>query len=173
MKFKNLLFRSIIIFLISTLCHFLYSTFPCFLTSIFAPVNESIFEHLKMLFTAEILFSLGSFYFEKKDKNKYLRMLLRGYLSLFILLLIYLPSYMLLGENMILTLVILFITIFLTEYILTFLSKKKHHPILNIVSVILIVLTYIIFTYLTYHPIKEQLFFDTKNKKYGIDILNE
>lgn len=173
MNLKKLLFSSILIFIISSLCHFLYSTFPCFLTSIFAPVNESIFEHLKMLFTAEMIFSIGTFLKEKEDRNKYLRMLLRGYLSIFILLLLYLPIYSFFGEHMIITLIILWITVLLTEYILTFLSKKKSHPYLNIASIFIIILTYVLFTYLTYHPIKEALFFDTKNQKYGIDILNK
>lgn len=125
-----------------------------------------------MLFTAEVIFSLGSFLFVK-DKNKYIRILLRGYLSIFILLLLYLPIYYLFGEIMIVTLLILFITIFGTEYILEYLSTKKHHSYLNIVSVFLIIITYIIFGYLTYHPIKENLFLDKENNKYGIDILNK
>lgn len=172
MKFKNLLVRSIFIFILCSLCHFTYSTFPNFFTSIFAPVNESIFEHLKMLFTAEILFSI-IIMVKEKDNNKYLRALLRGYISIFILLLLYLPIYYFLGEIMILTFIILFVTIFLTEYILTFLGKKKHHPYLNIASVFLIIITYMLFTFLTYHPIKEKLFWDSENKKYGIDILNK
>lgn len=172
MNFKKLAKNSIIIFLLCCLCHFGYSAFPNFISSIFFPVNESIFEHLKMLFTAEILFSIGCFLFIK-DKNQYLRMLLRGYLSIFILLLLYLPIYYLFGEIMILTLIILLITIFITEYILCFLSNKKHHPYLNMASIFLIIITYVIFAYLTYYPIKENLFLDKENNKYGIDILNK
>jgi len=171
MKIKKLLLATILVFVLCFLCHFGYSTFPCFITSIFFPVNESIFEHLKMLFTAEIIFSLLSLFYVKEDKNPFLRMLLRGYLSIFILLLLYLPIYYFLGEVMILTFIILFITIFLTEYILTFLSKKKSYHFLNMASIFMVIITFGIFTFLTYHPIKEELFFDPENKKYGIDIL--
>ena len=173
MNIKKLLLESIFIFILCALCHFGYTIFPNFLTSIFFPVNESIFEHLKMLFTAEIIFSIGKIIFEKKDKNKYLRMLLRGILSVFILLLLYLPLYYFLGEIMILTFLILFTTIFLTEYILSFLSSKKSHPYLNIASIVGVVFIFIILGYLTYHPIKEKLFFDEQHKKYGIDIIEK
>ncbi len=118
MKFKKLVLSTIIIFLLCSLCHFGYTIFPSFITSIFFPVNESIFEHLKMLFTAEVLFSI--FTFSKKDYSFFLLMFLRGCLSVFILLMLYLPIYYLLGEVMLVTFLILFITILLTEYILTF-----------------------------------------------------
>ena len=35
--------------------HFIYDSFPSFVTSIFAPVNESIWEHMKILFGSIIL----------------------------------------------------------------------------------------------------------------------
>ena len=35
--------------------HFIYDRFPSFVTSIFAPVNESIWEHMKILFGSIIL----------------------------------------------------------------------------------------------------------------------
>ena len=168
---KFILVNSILIFLINFPLHFLYERCPNFLTSLFVPVNESIFEHLKMLFTAEVLFSI--FTFSKKDYSFFLRMLLRGCLSVFILLILYLPIYYLLGEVMLVTFLILFITILLTEYILTFLPKKKHHCYWNVASVFLIIGIYILFTYFVYHPIFEKLFFDEENKKYGIDILDE
>ena len=40
---------------------------------------------------------------------------------------------------------------------------------LNIISLILIIISYIIFAYLTYNPIKTELFFDTQEEKYGIN----
>lgn len=171
MNIKKLLLSSILIFILCALCHFGYTIFPSFITSIFFPVNESIFEHLKMLFTAEVIFSASQIILEKEDKNKYLRMFLRGILSVFILLLLYLPIYYFLGEIMILTFLILLTTIFLTEHILSFLSFKKGHYLLNIASMIGVILIFLILGYLTYHPIKEKLFFDEQHKKYGIDII--
>ncbi len=168
--FKSLLFSSIIIFILCSLFHFGYRLLPSFFTSIFFPVNESIFEHLKMLATAEVIFSLLVM-IRGKQKNSFLKMFLRIILSIFLLLLLYLPIYTIFGEVMIYTFIALFISIFLTEYILTFLKKK--HPILNVVSAFLIIIIYLFFLYLTYHPIHEMLFYDNKNHKYGIDILDK
>ena len=36
----------------------------------------------------------------------------------------------------------------------------------------LIILSYIVFGYLTYNPPKAELFFDTQKEKYGINIYN-
>ena len=46
----------IIAFILCFPIHFLYDKLPCFITSIIAPVNESIWEHMKILFTS-ILFA--------------------------------------------------------------------------------------------------------------------
>jgi len=89
MKLKNIktiLFSSIVIFILCSLFHFGYTFLPHFITSIFFPVNESIFEHLKMLATAEVVFSLYVI-FRKDKENGFLKMLLRIILSIFILLL--------------------------------------------------------------------------------------
>ena len=45
-------------FLLCFLIHEAYSIFPNTLFSIFFPVNESIWEHMKMLFTAILVFGL-------------------------------------------------------------------------------------------------------------------
>ena len=35
--------------------HYLYNYFPCFITSVVSPVNESIWEHMKILFTSILI----------------------------------------------------------------------------------------------------------------------
>lgn len=172
MSLKKIITNSILIFILCSLFHYLYDKIPCFFTSIIAPVNESIWEHFKMIFTSSIIFSLiSNFYY--KDNNLFIRGYLRGMLTIIILLIIYLPIRLIFGEIMIVSLLILLVSIFLSELITSKISLKKHIKYLNIISVILILINYILFTYLTYHPIKTFLFLDTKNNKYGIDILNK
>ncbi len=171
MNYKKLFFNSICIFLLCFIIHFTYSSIPSFFTSIFAPVNESIAEHVKMLFSAGIVFSIISYFF-LKDNNLFLTSYIRSMLLIILLLIFYLPIYYLFGENMTLTLIILFITIFLTEVILSFIPLKKEYKTLNILGLFLIIINYILFTTFTYNPPKIDLFFDHENNKYGIDILN-
>ena len=55
MKLKTIKIISILgIFIISFLSHFIYQIIPNFITSIFFPVNESIFEHMKIIFTSTL-----------------------------------------------------------------------------------------------------------------------
>ena len=109
---KKIIINSIIIFLICSLFHFGYDFIPNFITSLFFPVNESIWEHLKMIFTSTIVFSFISNLFYH-DKNTLFKSYIRTMATIIILLILYLPTYYLLGEVMILTLIILFISVLL------------------------------------------------------------
>lgn len=171
LNFKNIIINTILIFIICSIFHFIYDLVPNFVTSIFFPVNESIWEHLKLIFTASIVYTLISNLYYKYN-NKFLISYLRGMFTIIILLIIYLPLRKLFGEIMFLTLIILFISILISEIIVNKLIKKDY-SILNTISIFLIIINFIIFTYLTYNPIKSYLFYDTESNKYGIDILNK
>lgn len=172
MNLKKLIINTILIFLLCSLFHFGYDVFKNAVTSILFPVNESIWEHLKMIFTADLIFSIIASLL-KWDYCCFTKGFLRGLLTSIILLIIYLPVYYLFGEILIVTMIILIISIFLTEVLLAKLSIQKHHKKLNILGAFLLLTTYFLFYYLTYYPIENDLFYDHKNKKYGIDILNK
>ena len=59
------------IFLISFISHFVYTIFPNIFTSIFFPVNESIWEHMKILFTSSLLYGIIDYIILKKNNIKY------------------------------------------------------------------------------------------------------
>ena len=158
MNFKKILINTIIIFIISSILHFIYDIFPCTITSIFTPVNESIFEHLKLIFTSSLIYSILI-----KDK-KYSNYYLRGIITNIILLTIYLPFRLISNEILIITLIILFISIFISEILITKININTS----KIISILIIIFIYSIFTYLTYYPIKTFIFKDTTNNSYGI-----
>ena len=171
LNLKKIIINTIFIFIVCSIFHFIYNLIPSFITAIFFPVNESIWEHLKLIFTSTIFYTLiSNIYY--KDKNVFLIGYLRGMLTIIILLILYLPLRKLFGEVMIITLSILFISILLSEIIINKLIKKDY-SILNTISIFLIIINFIIFTYLTYNPYKSYLFYDTESNKYGIDILNK
>lgn len=165
---KKIIVNSLIIFIISIICHFAYDIFPNRLNAIFFPVNESIFEHFKLLFTTGIIFSLGIYSFSKSRKNIFLKTYLRSMLLVIILSALYLPVEYFIGENMLITFIILIITIIVTEYLLSIIPLERHLTILNILSAILIVINYFIFTFLVYNPPGFYLFFDPLHKVYGL-----
>ena len=166
MNYKKLLLNSISIFIISTLLHFLYSTFPCFLTSIIAPVNESIWEHLKLIFISSTFFTIIDLSI-LKEKNIFLKSYLKAIFNIIILLVLYLPIRIFFQENLITTLIIFFLSILISEVLFSYISKKENTH-LNILSIFFILISIVLFTYLSYYPLKNFLFYDTQTNSYGI-----
>ena len=172
MKKKIWIVNAVGIFLLSFLCHFIYDWFPNKLTCLFFPVNESIWEHVKMLFTTNIVWGVIAFFLYRKIKipthNLFPYLWTSGVLNCIILLALYLPLYYLLGEHMILTLIILFVSIIITQYITSRINERKEAKLWNFLSLIAIVLTFCLLGYLTYHPLKTELFYDKIEEKYGL-----
>ena len=84
----------------------------------------------------------------------------------------FLPVYYKLGESMVITIGIMLVAIIISQIISYKILKARDFDILNILSLILIIISYIVFAYLTYNPIKSELFFDTQEEKYGINNYN-
>lgn len=159
-------------FLLAFLTHFLYDWFPNVIFSIFFPVNESIWEHMKMLFTTILLYEFIEYIILKikniKVNNFLISSFISAILSIPIYLIMFLPIYYKIGENMIITLIIMLITIIIVEIIhyKIIIIKNLH---LDILAFIFIIITYIIMGILTYYPPETDLFFDPQNEKYGIN----
>ena len=176
-NYKFILLNTLGIFLLSFLCHFIYDWFPNSFTTIFFPVNESIWEHVKMLFTTIMIWGVIEYFiYKRKDiplHNFFITLLGSALLNIVVLLILYLPTYYLLGEHMILTFIILLASIFISQWIIFKVNYKKEAKILNTICIIGIPLMFCLFGYLTYHPIKCDLFFDPMEEKYGLSTLNE
>ena len=83
-------------------------------------------------------------------------------------LLIYLPIDYIFGHSMIIAITLLFITFIVVEVISSYIMNYKDIKYSNVIGVGLIILMYLIFGYLTYNPIKSDLFYDIQKKIYGI-----
>lgn len=160
-----------ILFGLCSLLHFGYTIMPNPISSIFFPVNESIFEHMKMIYTSVLLFSLIEYFVSRKMtwilNNKGINPFISGLVNIFSFLIIYLPIEMIIGENMIVTFIILFISNMITAYVSYHLLIHKK-LIDDRLGLLLTLLLYIPFTYFTYNPIHIEFFYDTKNKLYGL-----
>ena len=163
----------IITFILSFLCHFLYEWLPNPVFAIFFPVNESIWEHMKMLHTTILLNGIIEYLLLKKyniiHNNLFLTIYLKSIISIPIYLIMFLPIYYNIGENMFIAITIMLITIIIVNIIGYKLLKLEEIKYQNIISIILIIITYIIMTILTFNPPHTHLFLDTKEEKYGIN----
>lgn len=170
------IFAVFVIFLLCFLFHFMYDWFPNTLFSIFFPVNESIFEHMKMLFSAIVFYGLIDYFilsfFNQKRNNFLVSLFISSLTSIPIFLIIYLPFYYLIGESMVLNISILFIVIIISQIISYYLLKSDNFKRLSVVSLFGIIFTYIILGLLTYYPPINDLFFDPISEKYGLNTYN-
>ena len=170
---KMVIVNSILTFLLCFLTHFGYDIFPNYVTAIFFPVNESIWEHMKMLYTTILLESLIAYFIIKKYKLKYQNFWISSFtkalMSIPIYLIMFLPFYYTFGENMPVTFIILFITILLVNILDYFILTMN--PILyeKEISIIFIILVYIFMAFLTFKTPRKDLFFDTEKEKYGLN----
>lgn len=152
--------------------HFLYDFCPNFLTSIIAPVNESIWEHMKLIYSSFILYGILEFIFFKNKtnfNNFMFQLFIVPIIGIIAYLIIYLPLYNIFGENMVISIGLLFIIIILEEVISYFILRSNMIRYQSIIGIVGIILGYFIFGILTYSPIETELFIDQQNNTYGIE----
>lgn len=175
MKIKKIkLIAVFLIFGISFLVHNGYDIFKNQISTLFFPVNESIFEHTKMIFTSYILYSIIEYILLKKFNENYKNfnssVLVSISFNIFFFLTIYTMIYYFIGYNTIITLSLYFISILITEYIsFKILISKKEWKLLNKYSFLLIFIIWLTLIYFTYFPIKNILFIDYSKNKIGLN----
>lgn len=161
------------IFIISFPAHFLYEFLPNPLIAVFFPVNESIFEHMKIIFTSTLIYGLIDYLVIKLNdirvNNFLFQLFFTSFIAIPVFLVIYLPIRFIVGEYLILTLVLLFITYIISQIISYYILTYKSLPILNIIAIPLIIIVYSIFAILTFNPPENYFFYDTMTKSYGIE----
>lgn len=175
MKLKNIkIIGCFGVFITCFISHFVYDIFPCLFTSILFPVNESIWEHMKLLFTSFFLYSFIELFLLKKFKLLYHNFLLSTLFSSIIIiptyLILYLPIFKAFGEYLFISLILLFISIVLTEFSSYFILSTntiKFNPCLFFVTTFCL---YFVFGILTFYPIKNYMFLDILDNSYGCDL---
>ena len=162
----------IISFILSFFLHFLYNVFPNFITSIISPVNESIWEHMKLIVTSSLIFSFIEYFIYKKKaikvNNFFLSYAISSIIGIILYLIIYLPIDKLFGHNLIFAIILLLITFIIINIINYYIMNYKEIKYSNLIGLIIIITIYIIFGYLTYNPRNTTLFYDNSTNHFGI-----
>lgn len=169
---KLTIINIILVFLLSFVSHFVYDLIPNNLTAIFFPVNESIFEHLKMAFTTyTIVLIIDSIILKIKHEtlsNLSISVFLSSVMTVISLGIIYPIVFNLIGENMFMTLIIYFITILIGNLV-GYKALQSNDLHLRETALISIIVITIIFGILSFHPLKIKIYFyDYANEIYGI-----
>lgn len=175
-KKTNFLFilSSFVIFILSTLLHFSYkwSNYNDII-GFFAPINESIFQHLKMfVFPTLIYYVITFIIFNKKYNLDYKRYLLSILItiiltSISILFFYYVLKYGFNISNMFIDIFSFVIGLFLSSMLsLHIYLHKEISSFYFLVYMILLVYILLLIYYLNYNPIKIDLFFDHSSNSY-------
>lgn len=170
-KIRNYQIAStIFVCILGTLLHFTYKLLGenIFLAS-FSAINESVWEHLKLLFFPMLITTIiGHFYIGKHTSN-FLCSKMIGIISSILFIIIFFYTYTgIIGKSIVfIDIASFFIAVILGEY-LTYkliISNFKCNNILAIIILAIMLACFVIFTYLT--P-KIQLFKDPITNQYGI-----
>lgn len=161
----------VFLFLLSFLWHFVYDWFPNNIFALFFPVNESIWEHMKIIYYCLFMGSILEFVLCKKNNikinNFYIEAMVKSILGVIFYLIIFIPFYLWLGESMLISISLMIITYIFMEYIgYKILTGEEMN--INILPVIIIVLGCVMFVILTFYPLHNFLFFDEVKFGYGI-----
>ena len=145
------------------------------LVGIFTPVNESVWEHLKLVFIPFTLFSIGFyFYTKKKFSNMLLATLFGNIVGMFVIVtLSYLGTAIFGTDNMIyniisyiIGMIAAFSILYFAVYNDAFIYDTKGSTALGICT---LTLMFALFAINTFSPIKLDITRDPTTKTYGID----
>ena len=156
------------LFVLSSIVHFVYDIFNLDIIALVFPVNESIFQHMKMIFTAYFIFYIGLFLLREKLKinNIFLTNLISVVICIVFFLVIYLPVRFRFGENMIFTFILLFLSFLVSQEASYCFLKKDYNKGIDVLSLSIIFILFIIFAYFTFNPIENDFFWDPEHETY-------
>ena len=161
----------IFIFLLSALLHFIYDWFPTFFTSLFFPVNESIWEHNKIIVMSFLVLAILEKVYYKKRKNVIFAECISSLVCMILVMLIFTPIYLYIlktNDNMIVTFAIFILAIIISQIVSYRLLQKEYNSRWEELGVILFVIFFLINIIFTYYPPHVAIFYDYTNKIYGL-----
>ena len=163
---------AVVAILLGSLLHFVFAwSGDNHIIALFAAVNESTWEHLKLAFWAIFFFGIFEYiYFGKKAKNFFLARCKELYLAPILIVAIFYGYTAILGYNILFLDITTFaVAIILAKivgyWILAEKVKVKMNPAFPIIFIAILALLFMIFTY---YPPHIQLFKDKPTGGYGI-----
>lgn len=162
-----MLIQQLYLYISGVFNHFVYELLNNnFIIGLITPINESIFEHTKLVIIPYISYHIYQYIKNKNFKIKELCLSL--YISFFVMTALYYTYRGIIGKDItILNIIIYFITIFITELMTKHIMKysKKDN---KVIYIIMIIIYFVLIVYLTINPIKIPFMKDPINNTYGI-----
>ncbi|MCX8094747.1 MAG: DUF6512 family protein [Caldisericia bacterium] len=171
--FKWQLFAFLFTVFLGSFLHFLFElSGNSIIVAYFAAVNESTWEHLKLAFFPALIFSIIEYPFVKKHVKNYFFGKVIGFYIMPITIIVLFYGYKILfkSNSLIWDIFIFVLSVFLGEYVAYKFLIKKENLGKNyiIISIILFIIIFSLFSIFTYFPLKNFLFKDPVTGGYGI-----
>ena len=169
MTIKNIkIFNVFFLFLLSITWLYTYKLIPI---NMILPVNNSIFERMKVVYYPLLVSSILEYFLYKKVNihinNFNISLMIKSILGIIIYLFLYIPIYLFISKSLIIWIFLLIGIYIFTEYI-SFKILTSNELNIKVLPIIIVILGIILFTILTYYPVHSNIFFDYINFGYGI-----
>lgn len=168
LKFEIL--STFFILILGSILHFTYGwSNNNVLIGTFSAINESTWEHLKLIFFPMTITTLLGYFYLKKDYPNYLCAKVLGTFigMLFIVVTFYTYTGIIGNNYAFIDISLFFLATFFGEYI-TCKKVKSNYTCNNSISILLLVLLVLCFIIFTFAPPEINLFLDPVTKTYGI-----
>lgn len=158
------IFGVIFTFVLGSILHFIYNlSGNNYYVGFFVPVNESVWEHLKLIFYAWVIYGLICFPLLKDQTHNYWLGIALGILlaNLFIIIFFYTYSGIIGHSILILDILSFLIACFIAAYTFyALLSAPAYSFIYQLLGLFSLIGMALLFAYFTYHPLDIPLFID-------------
>lgn len=161
------------VIVVGTLSHFTYAlSGNSNFVALFSAINESTWEHLKLIFFPTMLFSIIQYFFLKNDvKNFWQAKTIGAITGMFMIVVIFYTYTGIIGDSLWPIDILLFVISAITsEYIAyrIMIKEEKRNKITQALSIACVILITIMFFAYTFNPPEIPLFLDPITKSYGI-----
>lgn len=170
-KIRNYQIASaIFVCILGTLLHFTYKFFGenNFVAS-FSAVNESVWEHLKLLFFPMLFTTIIGYFYIGKNAPNFLCSKTLGIITSMLFIIIFFYTYTgIIGKSILfIDITSFFVAVILGEY-LSYKLMITNFECNNIIAIIILTIILICFVVFTYFPPNIELFKDPVTNQYGI-----
>ncbi len=170
--FKYEIIGFIFVAILGTLCHFLFEwSNKSTVIALFCPVNESVFEHLKMLFFPFTIWTIVEYFILDKPFN-FFSSKITGVTCGIIFIISFFYTYSgIIGKNTLFMDILSFLLGILLSYFISYamLTNPKYESnYTEIISIIFFVIVSLLFFMFTFYPPFIPLFKDITTNTYGI-----
>lgn len=161
------------VIILGTALHFVYKWLGYNrIAGIFSPVNESTWEHLKLLFVPMLLYSTVEYLIIGKEYNGFITAKSMGIvLGILTIVMVFYTYTGIIGEHFLLADILTFILGATVAYTYSWqaINKIQVGTETQVAAVILIAVLTICFSVFTFYPPHIPLFIDPVSRKYGIN----